>query len=79
MSNPRKADDYLRLLSAASAYRNGEHIYARTIVDGMEDPLDDALHMIGVLMAASAAYAESARQRRGAGFYVARNVEIHPN
>lgn len=73
MTNPRKADDYLTLIQAAAAYRKGEQIFARAMVDSMEDPLDDALHLIGVLLAGSVAVSGT----RGGVGYVVRTV--HPN
>lgn len=80
MSNPNKANDYLTLLNAAAQYRTGEHIYARTLVDSMADPLDDCLRLIGVLMAASAALAEEAETRTEVtGYVVSRCVDVNPN
>jgi hypothetical protein len=72
MTRQHKAEDFLTLLSAAAHYRQGEEIFARTMVDGMEDPLDDALRLIGVLMAASAAMVNGRREVSG---YVVRSVD----
>lgn len=73
--NPTKADAFLTLLHAASHYRRGEQIYARAVVDSMEDPLDDALRLIGVLMAASANLAEAAKREGVAIGYVSRPLD----
>ena len=52
--NPKRANEYETVLTAAVAYHRGEHIYARTMLAPLDDPLADALALIGVLLTATA-------------------------
>jgi poly-gamma-glutamate capsule biosynthesis protein CapA/YwtB (metallophosphatase superfamily) len=52
MTRREKADDYLDVLEAAIAYRDGDKIYARVVLARLDDPLEDAMRIIGVMLSA---------------------------